>query len=96
MARAFSLRVLPSARTKRWTARRKAAVVMAVGRGEITAGEAYDRYGLSEDEFRAWERGFAAEGLAGLRAGRQVRGHSRLRRLRSSAAPDASTLAAEP
>jgi hypothetical protein len=61
---------LPAPGTKRWVVRRKAAVVAAVGSGEISLEEACRRYQLSEEEFVAWQRAFAAYGLAGLRATR--------------------------
>jgi len=41
---------LPLADTKRWTARRKAGVVLAISRGRITAEEASRRYNLTTDE----------------------------------------------
>ena len=59
---------LPPANTKRWVARRKAAVVAAVLNGKITLGEACRRYQLSEEEFLTWQRAFEAHGLHGLRA----------------------------
>ena len=40
---------------KRWTSRRKAAVVAAVHSGEITLEAARGRYELSIEEFRTWE-----------------------------------------
>ena len=40
---------------KRWTSRRKAAVVAAVHSGEITLEAACGRYELSIEEFRTWE-----------------------------------------
>jgi uncharacterized protein DUF1153 len=43
-------------RIKRWTSRRKAAVVAAVHSGEITLEAACVRYELSVEEFRTWER----------------------------------------
>ena len=58
---------LPSPDTKRWVARRKAAVVTAVRSGAIGLEEACQRYELSEEEFTAWERGIEAHGVAGLR-----------------------------
>ena len=42
---------LPPPNTKRWVARRKAAVVEAVSSGVITLEEACRRYQLSEEEF---------------------------------------------
>ena len=61
---------LPPDNTKRWVARRKAAVVAAVHRGELTFEQACRRYQLSEEEFRSWERAYEIHGLPGLRATR--------------------------
>ena len=48
---------LPPSNTRRWVARRKAAVVTAVRSGAIGLDEACRRYELSKEEFLAWERG---------------------------------------
>jgi hypothetical protein len=69
----LSVTALPPVTTKRWVARRKAAVISAVRNGVLTMGEACRRYGLSGEEFAEWERHYEAEGLKGLRA--QVRLH---------------------
>jgi len=61
---------LPPPDTKRWVARRKAAVVAAVRSGRITMEEALRRYQLTEEEFLSWQRAFEVHGLAGLRATR--------------------------
>ena len=61
---------LPSANTRRWVARRKAAVVAAVSSGMITLEEACHRYHMSEEELSAWQRAFENHGILGLRAGR--------------------------
>lgn len=58
---------LPPTDTKRWVARRKAAVVTAVRSGAISIEEACRRYHLSEEEFLAWERRIETDGVAGLR-----------------------------
>jgi transposase-like protein len=75
---------LPPDNTKRWVARRKAAVVAAVHCGELTLEQACRRYQLSEEEFRSWERAYDTHGLAGLRVTRcqqyRVRSPSRARR----------------
>jgi len=68
MARMSSSNGLPSPDTKRWVARRKAAVVAAVTSGTITLEEACRRYQMSEEEFFAWQRAFETFGLHGLRA----------------------------
>ena len=43
---------------KRWSSRRKAAVVIAVRDGAITREEAYGRYLLSEVELAGWEAAY--------------------------------------
>jgi len=73
MARMSSMTVLPSPNTKRWVARRNAAVVAAVSSGTITLEEACRRYQMSEEEFFAWQRAFETFGLLGLRASSHVR-----------------------
>lgn len=61
---------LPAPGTKRWVARRKAAVVAAVRSGAIGLEEACHRYRLSDEEFFAWERGMENYGVPGLRTTR--------------------------
>ena len=61
---------LPPSDTRRWVARRKAAVVMALRDGAITIAEACRRYALSEAELVSWQRAFEADGIAGLSAAR--------------------------
>ena len=61
---------LPPANTRRWVVRRKAAVVAAVQSGKITLEEACQRYQLTEEEFRSWQRAYEAHGLPGLHATR--------------------------
>jgi len=67
---------LPSPDIKRWTFRRKAAVVTAVTSGVLTREEACRRYQLSEEEFLGWQQAFETHGLPGLRSTRlqQYRG----------------------
>ena len=61
---------LPPPYTKRWTARRKAAVVQAVRSGTISLEEACLRYGLSVEEFLSWQRAVEQHGIHGLRVTR--------------------------
>ena len=61
---------LPAPDTKRWVARRKAAIVNAVRNGEINIEDACRYYMLSSEEFAAWERAIEAHGVAGLRVTR--------------------------
>jgi hypothetical protein len=63
-------RPLPPVDVKRWTIRRKAAVVTAVADGVLTREQARRRYKLTEEEFLSWEEAFAAHGLLGLRSTR--------------------------
>ena len=55
---------------KRWTVRRKAAVIEAVRGGWVPIEEACRLYKLSVDEFLAWERDIDRYGMHGLRATR--------------------------
>ncbi len=71
---------LPSPNTKRWVVRRKAAVLAAVRKGDISVEEACRRYGLSDEELQAWQRAFDADGLPGLRATRILAHRTRPRR----------------
>jgi transposase-like protein len=57
---------LPPPDTKRWTARRKAAVVAAVSSGMITIDEACRRYALSVEEFLSWRNTIQRHGVQGL------------------------------
>ena len=57
---------LPPADIKRWTSRRKVAVLTAVAVGVLTREEACRRYQLSEEEFLSWQQAFEAHGLRGL------------------------------
>lgn len=61
---------LPPPKIRRWTIRRKAAVLQALTSGALTREEASRCYALSLDELQAWERDFERHGLHGLRATR--------------------------
>ena len=61
---------LPSENVRRWTARRKAAVVNAVNVGEVTREEICRRYQISIDELLSWQRDYESHGLHGLRSTR--------------------------
>jgi hypothetical protein len=68
--RHLTLADLPSADTKRWVIRRKAAVVAAVRGGLLSLEEACSRYRLSSDEVMCWQHCIDHFGLAGLRTTR--------------------------
>jgi hypothetical protein len=61
---------LPPPNTRRWVARRKATVVAAVRANVISLDEACERYDLTVEEFRSWERVIDEHGVRGLRATR--------------------------
>ena len=50
-------------RIRRWTIRRKAALLGAIRSGVLTLEQARRRYALSVDELRAWERDFEQHGV---------------------------------
>lgn len=58
---------LPSPTTRRWVARRKAAVVAAVNGGMISADEAREIWKLSEEELEGWRSAVARHGINALR-----------------------------
>lgn len=58
---------LPSVKTRRWVARRKATVVTAVAAGMLSREEALDMYKLSSEEFDSWVRAMTTHGRGGLR-----------------------------
>ena len=63
---ALPMAELPPPDVKRWTIRRKVAVVTAVAVGVLTREEACSRYQLSEEEFLSWQQALKAHGLRGL------------------------------
>ena len=78
MARTPSFTELPPPNTRRWVARRKAAVVAAVASGMISREEACRRYQMSEEELITWQRAFEIYGVKGLHATalQQYRAHT--------------------
>lgn len=66
----LTLADLPKPNTVRWVIRRKAEVVAAVRGGLLTLDGALERYGLSSEEFMAWQRSIESHGIAGLRTTR--------------------------
>jgi len=59
---------LPSSDTVRWVPRRKAELIAAVRGGMLSMGQVCERYGLSSEEFLAWQDALNRFGLKGLRA----------------------------
>ena len=65
----LGLEPLPIDHATRWGALRKAQVVHAVEIGRLRLEEALDRYRLSLEEFRGWQKALHARDLRGLRVG---------------------------
>jgi len=61
---------LPPAETRRWSSRRKAAIVIAIRAGVLNRKEACERYMLSLEELAAWETALDQNGIPGLRVTR--------------------------
>ena len=60
---------VPPPDIKRWSSRRKAAVVIATRTGILSRMEACQRYMLSDEELADWEVAFDRRGIPGLRSG---------------------------
>jgi hypothetical protein len=58
---------LPSPKTRRWVASRKAKVVIGVQAGLLTLEEALELYALTEEEYASWVYAVSAHGLSGLK-----------------------------
>jgi len=59
---------LPDAKTRRWVASRKAAVIRAIRAELISRDEAIDLYDLSEEELDAWHVAVEQHGEMALKA----------------------------
>lgn len=66
----LTLRDLPPPNTDRWVIRRKAEVVAAVRGGLLSIDDALNRYGLTTEEFSAWQQAIDKWGMQGLRTTR--------------------------
>ena len=60
-------REMPQNFRLRWTARRKAEVVIAVETGILSLNEACERYIISPEEFFVWKNDYARQGMESLR-----------------------------
>lgn len=70
LGESLTLDTLPPANTTRWVVRRKAEVVAAVNGGLLSVDEVCERYGLTVEEFAAWQRAVDRSGMPGLRVTR--------------------------
>lgn len=59
---------LPEGDVQRWTAKRKAAVVLDLIRGKTTAADAARQHGLTVAEIEQWKEDFLAQGTEALRS----------------------------
>jgi hypothetical protein len=66
----LTLNDLPPPNTQRWVIRRKAEVVAAVRGGLLSLDDACERYGLTNEEFLAWQQSIDRYGMPGLRTTR--------------------------
>ena len=66
----LTLADLPPPNTQRWVIRRKAEVVAAVRGGLLSLDDACSRYGLTNEEFLAWQQSIDRYGMPGLRTTR--------------------------
>jgi len=53
---------------QRWMVRRKAELIEAIGRGDLSLATARERYSLTTEELISWESAYNKHGLNGLRA----------------------------
>jgi hypothetical protein len=61
---------LPPVGTRRWVISRKAQLVEAVRSGLLSQDDVLERYGISQEEFEAWQRSLDQHGVYGLRVTR--------------------------
>jgi len=61
---------LPSAKTRRWVASRKAIVVLGVTSGLISQSEALETWGLSAEELSEWIHAMQFHGEGALKSTR--------------------------
>lgn len=59
---------LPEGDVQRWTAKRKAAVVLDLIRGKTTAADAARQHGLTVAEIEQWKEDFLSQGTEALRS----------------------------
>jgi transposase-like protein len=56
---------------ERWTAQRKAAIILEVLKGQISVPEAARRYGFTQGEYRKWADEFIRGGVDALKVNRK-------------------------
>jgi transposase-like protein len=56
---------------ERWTAQRKAAIILEVLKGQISVPEAARKYGFTQGEYRKWADEFMRGGIDALKVNRK-------------------------
>ena len=73
-------------RFERWTAQRKAAIILEVLKGQISVPEAARKYGFTQGEFRKWADEYHRGGIDALKVnkkGLEAEHRNELRRLQA-------------
>ncbi len=71
---------------ERWTAQRKAAIIVEVMKGQISVPEAARKYGFTQNEYRRWADGYHRAGVEALKVNRKdqdARYEAEIKRLRA-------------
>ena len=71
---------------ERWTAQRKAAIILEVVKGQISVPEAARKYGFTQNEYRKWADEYhqvGVEALKTIRKDQEARHQAEIRRLRA-------------
>jgi hypothetical protein len=76
VSEANALEHLPTADTRHWVPRHKAAVVGAVRSGALSLKDVRERYMLTDEELQSWMDAIDQHGIAGLRANMRDRRNS--------------------
>jgi transposase-like protein len=71
---------------ERWTAQRKAAIIVEVMKGQISVPEAARKYGFTQNEYRHWADEYHRAGVEALKVNRKDQGakyEAEIKRLRA-------------
>ncbi len=71
---------------ERWTAQRKAAIIVEVMKGQISVPEAARKYGFTQNEYRKWADEYHQAGIEALKVNRkdqEAKYQAEIRRLRA-------------
>ncbi len=61
----------PEPKIERWTAQRKAAIIVDVLKGKISVPEACRKYGFTQGEYREWADEFMRGGIEALKVNKK-------------------------